>query len=188
MSVLKIAIADSDQNACKLMVGYIRFKKNLEIVGTCANGKDAVQLIHEKNPNVLAMELTIENSDTLLSYIQQKSGNLEVLAFLRTNGHAIMPVSSTWSGRTCNEMETQLNDLTECIRNVLEPASVGENERIMELRVSTLLRQFGVPAHIKGYQYLRTAIIAVTKNAEIMSSVTKILYPEIARLYDTNPS
>jgi two-component system response regulator (stage 0 sporulation protein A) len=55
-------------------------------------------------------------------------------------------------------------------------------------RVTSLLHDIGVPAHIKGYQYLRDAIMMVISNPEVINAVTKVLYPEVARRYNTTPS
>ena len=54
--------------------------------------------------------------------------------------------------------------------------------------VSDIMRQIGVPAHIKGYQYLRTAILLCVRDSEMMNSVTKLLYPTVAKQYSTTPS
>lgn len=58
----------------------------------------------------------------------------------------------------------------------------------LELMVTEIIHQIGVPAHIKGYQYLREAIILVVENSEIINSVTKVLYPTVAKMHDTTSS
>ena len=58
----------------------------------------------------------------------------------------------------------------------------------LEVVVSQIMHQIGVPAHIRGYQYLREAIILSVNNSEMISSVTKILYPTVAKTFKTTPS
>ena len=58
----------------------------------------------------------------------------------------------------------------------------------IEVVISDIMRQIGVPAHIKGYQYLRTAIKLSVSDTEMLSSVTKLLYPTVAKMYNTTPS
>lgn len=57
--------------------------------------------------------------------------------------------------------------------------------KVLEARVTEILRQMGVPAHIKGYQYLRIAIMMVIENMELVSAITKELYPSIAKKFET---
>ena len=68
------------------------------------------------------------------------------------------------------------------------PRAVGGPDNDLEITISDIMHEIGVPAHIKGYQYLRTSIVYVIQNPEMMSSVTKVLYPTVAKAYDTTPS
>ena len=182
MSVLKIVVADANQKFCEMLEGYARLRKDMEIVGASGHCGEVVQLIQKKKPNVIVMDLMLENSDALLSNIM-----LRILAFSRVQNRLVIPISPDGNDRSCSEIDPQFQELSECIREIMEPASMEMQDRILELRISELLRQLGVPAHIKGYQYLRKAIIAVAKEPEIISGVTKILYPDIARSYGTTP-
>ena len=65
---------------------------------------------------------------------------------------------------------------------------MGFVERDTEVVISDIMRQIGVPAHIKGYQYLRTAIDLSINDAEMLEGVTKLLYPTIAKMYSTTSS
>jgi len=84
--------------------------------------------------------------------------------------------------------------LAERIRQIINwhstSSAVSQERRLddLEVTVSEIMHQIGVPAHIKGYQYLRCAIIHAIENEEMMSSVTKILYPTVAREFKTTPS
>jgi two-component system response regulator (stage 0 sporulation protein A) len=69
-----------------------------------------------------------------------------------------------------------------------EPESETEKAPDMEAQVTKIIHQIGVPAHIKGYQYLRTAILLTIKDSDIINSVTKILYPSVAKQYQTTTS
>jgi two-component system response regulator (stage 0 sporulation protein A) len=69
---------------------------------------------------------------------------------------------------------------------VLNNTNVGDNE--LEIMVTEILHQIGVPAHIKGYHYLRESIVLSIKNSEVINSVTKLLYPTIAKSYSTTAS
>ncbi len=71
---------------------------------------------------------------------------------------------------------------------VAAPSKVVNEKADLEVVVSQIMHQIGVPAHIKGYQYLRTAIVLSINNGELMSSVTKVLYPTVAKMYKTTAS
>ena len=187
MSVVKIVIADTSRDFCESLTGYIRFRKGLEILGASGDGEKAVQLIQEKRPNLLVMNPMIENSMALLSYIHKSGVSLNSLTFPQVKGRFIVPLSPEWSSPP-GEMASQVVNLSEYIRNILEPVSTAEYDAALEVQISNLMRQLGIPAHLKGYQYLRKAIIMAMKDPAVMDGVTKILYPDIAKCYGTTAS
>ena len=187
MSVLKIVIADTSRDFCESLTGYIRFRKGLEILGASGDGEKAVQLIQKKTPNLLVMNPMIENSMALLSYIHKSGVSLNSLTFPQVKGRFIVPLSPEWSSPP-GEMASQVVNLSEYIRNILEPVSTAEYDAALEVQISNLMRQLGIPAHLKGYQYLRRAIIMAMKDPAVMDGVTKILYPDIAKCYGTTAS
>ena len=187
MSVLKIVIADTSRDFCESLTGYIRFRKGLEILGASGDGEKAVQLIQKKTPNLLVMNPMIENSMALLSYIHKSGVSLNSLTFPQVKGRFIVPLSPEWSSPP-GEMASQVVNLSEYIRNILEPVSTAEYDAALEVQISNLMRQLGIPAHLKGYQYLRKAIIMAMKDPAVMDVVTKILYPDIAKCYGTTAS
>ena len=71
-----------------------------------------------------------------------------------------------------------------------ERQAPGEDGRTpdIEAQVTKIIHQIGVPAHIKGYQYLRTAILLTVRDSDVINSVTKVLYPEVAKRFNTTPS
>lgn len=187
MSVLKIVIADTSRDFYESLTGYIRFRKGLEILGASGDGEKAVQLIQKKTPNLLVMNPMIENSMALLSYIHKSGVSLNSLTFPQVKGRFIVPLSPEWSSPP-GEMASQVVNLSEYIRNILEPVSTAEYDAALEVQISNLMRQLGIPAHLKGYQYLRKAIIMAMKDPAVMDGVTKILYPDIAKCYGTTAS
>ncbi|PYG86831.1 two-component system response regulator (stage 0 sporulation protein A) [Ruminiclostridium sufflavum DSM 19573] len=68
------------------------------------------------------------------------------------------------------------------------PAHINNTSRSLEVEVTNIMHEIGVPAHIKGYQYLRDAIMMVVKDLDVINSITKLLYPSIAKDYNTTPS
>ena len=180
MSVLKIVIADTSRDFCESLTGYIRFRKGLEILGASGDGEKAVQLIQKKTPNLLVMNPMIENSMALLSYIHKSGVSLNSLTFPQVKRRFIVPLSPEWSSPP--------GEMASPVRNILEPVSTAEYDAALEVQISNLMRQLGIPAHLKGCQYLRKAIIMAMKDPAVMDGVTKILYPDIAKCYGTTAS
>ena len=81
------------------------------------------------------------------------------------------------SRNTNEKMSLSIKQLTNC-----------PNRKILEAEVTDIIHEVGVPAHIKGYQYLREAIIMSVNDMEMLNSITKILYPDIAKRFQTTPS
>ncbi len=69
-----------------------------------------------------------------------------------------------------------------------KPVHIANTSRSLEVEVTNIMHEIGVPAHIKGYQYLRDAIMMVVKDLDVINSITKLLYPSIAKQYNTTPS
>ena len=67
-------------------------------------------------------------------------------------------------------------------------SSQASKEEILEVKVTNIIHEIGVPAHIKGYQYLRDGIMMVVDNIEVINQITKQLYPDLAKKYKTTPS
>ena len=86
-----------------------------------------------------------------------------------------------------------MNSLCEHLRRLLATRGAGEPSAQptapdIETQVTKIIHQIGVPAHIKGYQYLRTAILLTIQDSDIINSVTKVLYPSVAKKYQTTTS
>lgn len=188
MSILKIVIADSNQDSSELLARQIRLREDMEIVGISGYGEGVIQLIRAKKPNVLVMNPTLEGSGTLLSYVQQKKNVPHVILYLPMGNRSLLPLATDWDSAVCGGMMSQLLILTNCIRTALEPELDAENDRAISRRVTALLRQFGISPHIRGYHYLRSAIVAVVKDGSLLRGVTKVLYPSIAECCGTSAS
>lgn len=188
MGTLKIAVADRSADFRTLLSQHICSKNGLELVGSADTVEKLTKLIPIEKPHVLIMDLTIENSMTLLSCVQPKEPPLKILAVFRTSDGVFLPTVPEPRSGVYDETDTQIRHLADCIstsfQQELPPDSMNDPE--LEARVSRLLRRMGVPTHVKGYGYLQKAILMVMQDPSIMSrAVTKVLYPDIAKRYGT---
>lgn len=181
MQTLSIAIADPDPELCELLTRYIRPRTN-------SNGMNLAEFVRENRPTVIIINLAAESSADLPFCFQPDESPPKVFTISRTANGTFSSAASKCGKSPQNESSCRIVDLARCGRNHSDHEPAVDCDQAVELRISSLLRQFGIPAHIKGYQYLRTAIMIVRKNPEIMDAVTKALYPDIAKYYGTTAS
>ena len=134
-------------------------------------GSDGIEVIKHINDNISQKPLIFT-----MSGVKEQSFEDEVIQS-GSNFHFIKPVKPKLVAARINQFLSQ---------NGANSVSSAANS--LEALVSDIMRQIGVPAHIKGYQYLRTSIILCVKDKSMLSSVTKILYPTVAKEYSTTAS
>ena len=197
---LKIVIADDStelgQNCAKALKGY-----GMEVVLCQKAGQQVLNAVRSQKPDVVLADVFMPNLDIIgvLNGIRDMDGKERPM---------VMAMSSFDNPRL--EKETldagasyyflkpfDINTMAERIiqlsgwKNEISPVVVKDNvvtDPELELMVTEIIHQIGVPAHIKGYHYLREAIILSVKNSDIINSVTKLLYPTVAKTYNTTSS
>ncbi len=197
---LKIVIADDisdfSKNAANVLSSY-----GMEVILTQKDGMKVLSAVKNEKPDILLAEIFMPNLDIL--------GVLEALGKLDKKDVPLVMVMSSYANPrlekeilnagACyyflkpfdvNMMAERIIKLSgwknEKTPLVLNNNSVGDNE--LEIMVTEIMHQIGVPAHIKGYHYLRESVILAIKNSEIINSVTKLLYPTIAKNHATTAS
>ena len=199
MSAKRILIADSNP---EFRIGLKSFlsKKGYQIIGDCADGYEAVRLIEEARPDVIVLDILLPRLDGIEVMNETKSRLLSYSpVFIVVTGvsNSKMLTEATNAGayyciiKPCeylalsNRIESALKDRD----NPEQKKEKGDDsENDLETQVTKIIHQIGVPAHIKGYQYLRSAIIMTMKDTELINSITKQLYPGVAKKYGTTSS
>ncbi|MGN1013871.1 MAG: sporulation transcription factor Spo0A [Butyricicoccus sp.] len=197
---LRVLIADDDREFREVLAGRLQ-EERMEIIGCLGTGDGLADLICEQNPDVVVMDLMLPNVDglTVLREVSERlQGKMPV----------VMVASAFSSPETiaaCAELNVSfylrkpldLNAMVERIRKYGGPKRafvktsafrVPDQDLEIEMRVTNIIHQIGVPAHIKGYQYLREAIMMTIRDMEAINAITKILYPSVAKKFKTTPS
>ncbi len=197
---LKIVIADNStelgQNCAKAFKAY-----GMQTLLCEKDGKSLLKLIKNEKPDVVLADVFMPNLDIL-----------GVLSALKEINIKERPMIMAMSGFDNQRLEREtldagadyyflkpfdINTIAERIiqlsgwKNERTPLVIKNNvvtDPQLELMVTDIIHQIGVPAHIKGYHYLREAILLSIKNSEIVNSVTKLLYPTVAKTYSTTAS
>ncbi len=207
MEKLNVAIADDNERMVQLLDRIVSSDEELEVVGKAGNGEDLMTIIREKKPDVVLLDMIMPKLDglTVMDRVNHEP-NLKKPAFI-----VISAVSQEKMTEDAFELgadyyilkpfdnDTVLNRIrrVRAMRQRMVPRvrkqGPYENrseyqERNLETDVTNIIHEVGVPAHIKGYQYLRDAIIMSVEDMEMLNSITKILYPTIAKRHQTTPS
>ena len=197
----KILIADESpagRNALReglLHAGYTNIEE-------ASNGEDAFVKITRFRPEIVLLDVWLSKLDgigVLRNCHNWDWGQDKEPAFIITSSvsNQNMFIQATEVGaELCLLKPVNVNSLCEHIQSIVSrrraiPAAAMQTEEKtsdIETQVTQIIHQIGVPAHIKGYQYLRTAILLTVKDSDVINSVTKVLYPSVAKKYATTTS
>ncbi|TYO95611.1 sporulation transcription factor Spo0A [Desulfallas thermosapovorans] len=193
--VIKIIIADDNREFCELLKEFLQEQEDLNLVGIAQNGLEALDLIQEEEPDILVLDLIMPHLDGI--------GVLEKLNEFQHRPRVIMLTAFGQESITQRAVElgadyyilkpfdfsvlaTRIKQLAGGFK-VAQYISVAKPKNL-DVAVTNIIHEMGVPAHIKGYHYLRDAILQVIEDVNLLGAVTKELYPMIAHKYQTTPS
>ena len=215
---ITILIADDNPDFAKTLTGYIEEDEELEIIAIARDGKQAVEMILNTEPDVVLLDVIMPHLDGLGVLEKIKEAKMKkppVCIMLSAVGqdkitqramdlgaeyYAIKPFDITVLLQRIKEIKlyqptqfksNNVNSINnrEIKAQYIEIAPDKKKaEENLEALVTNVIHEVGVPAHIKGYQYLREAIMMVINNIDIINQITKQLYPDIAVKYHTTPS
>ena len=186
---IKIMLADADGEARGMLQDALEKTVRFSVIASTGDGGEALRLVGETKPDILVLDLVLPGVD-----------GLSVLSRLRGEE---MPLVLVTSAFVTQEVAAQAGDLgasmfiskpygedamVESLLRLAEKADPKVHAPGLEELVTSIIHEVGVPAHIKGYQYVREAIMITVENMDVINSVTKILYPEVAKRYHTTPS
>ncbi len=209
MANTKVVIADDNERMVSLLEEILREDKDIEVVGVADNGVDAVKVIKTSKPDVVLLDLIMPKLDGLgvMEKINQ-DGTLErapsfiIITAVGREGiteeafdlGASYYILKPFDNDTVLSRVKQVNkgSRTKLIENNYRVTAYENKEdyieKHLETDVTNIIHEIGVPAHIKGYQYLRDAIMMCVNDPDMLNSITKVLYPAIAKKHKTTPS
>ncbi len=195
---LRVLAVEPGEDFCCLLTNSIHAEADLELVAVASDGAEGLRLCKELQPDVVVMELVLPKLD-----------GLSLLEALRRMDEppAVIVVSGFYNDRiaaSCAELGAMYFmpkpcDMTALLLHIRRAAMPGKpnaegvalaapREPSLETQVTDIIHEIGVPAHIKGYQYLREAILITIRDMDAINAVTKVLYPAVAKKYATTPS
>lgn len=205
---IQVVIADDNREFGDILYEYLNNQCDIEVVGVARDGIEAFDLITSKMPDIAILDIIMPHLDGLgvlekvgstpiskrplfiiLSAVGQDKITQRALA-LGAEYYVVKPFDMDGLVSRIRQLKniTQSNVIRSDYSFEAKPAFQHSEPRNLEVEVTNIMHEIGVPAHIKGYQYLRDAIMMVVKDLDVINSITKLLYPSIAREYNTTPS
>lgn len=209
MTKIKVGIADDNKDFCEILTDFFEAQQNMEIAFTAHDGIQTVDAVVKEKPDVLILDMIMPYLDGLgvlerlngmeletfpkvimLSAVGQESITQKAIN-LGAEYYVVKPFDLTILAKRINQLSGLEKTGNNGNRNNSAKAIIKREETKtvdLEMDITNMIHEVGVPAHIKGYQYLRDAITMVVNDMDLLSAVTKELYPAIAKMNNTTPS
>ena len=191
--VKRVLLADTGEDFRKSLASGFAGEPDLQVVGQTGDGAELLRLTRELAPDVVVMELVLTGMDGMqvldeLAKMEPRPKIVILSSYVRGN------VADMAAARGADYYLTKPCLPVTVFERVRQLTSVSgldseEDKRVnLETQVTAIIHEVGVPAHIKGYQYLREAILIAVKDMDVINAVTKVLYPEVAKRFGTTAS
>ncbi|MFT4415648.1 sporulation transcription factor Spo0A [Fredinandcohnia humi] len=205
MKKIKVCVVDDNRELVHLLDEYLSSQDDIEVLGVAYNGQECLNLLQEKQPDVLVLDIIMPHLDGLAVLEKLRESNREKqpnVIMLTAFGQEDVTKKAVDLGAAYFILKPfDMENLASRIRQVSGKATQvikrtsptirtqPENSpRNLDASITSIIHEIGVPAHIKGYLYLREAISMVYNDIELLGSITKVLYPDIAKKFNTTAS
>lgn len=208
---ISVLIADDNKEFCNILNDYLLNQRDIVVTGVAKDGLEALSLIQEKKPDLVVLDIIMPHLDGLGVLERMNTMKLDpmprIIVLSAVGQDKITQRAITLGADYYVVKPFDMDVFTKRIRQmfnntissdqVKKTVSIVDNDEIkfrrnepvdLESEITSIIHEIGVPAHIKGYMYLREAISMVVNDVELLSAVTKELYPSIAKKYNTTAS
>ena len=188
-----VIIADNAEEFCSSLTAALKRSEGFQVLGTANDGEQAIRMVTERKPDVLVLDLMLAKQDGL-SVLKAISGMEHKPVTLATSRFVTDYVASTAANLGVRYLMLKPCDMGTLVSHLEEIRGEGTKKNLpkggtsIESLVTNIIHEIGVPAHIKGYQYLREAIILAVEDMDVINAITKVLYPQVAKTFQTTPS
>ncbi|MGM9927380.1 MAG: sporulation transcription factor Spo0A [Bacillus sp. (in: firmicutes)] len=208
MKKIKVCIIDDNRELVRLLEDYISCQDDMEVHGVAYNGQDCLNMLQSAEPDVLLLDIIMPHLDGLAVLEKiQSSGRTKIpnVIMLTAFGQEEVTKKAVELGASYFILKPfDMDHLGSTIRLIsgkpsssIKTATPSQHSyrssfdskpKNLDASITSIIHEIGVPAHIKGYLYLREAISMVYNDIELLGSITKVLYPDIAKKYNTTAS
>lgn len=208
MERLNVAIADDNERILQLLGDILENDEEIHVVGKAKNGEEAFDIIKKEQPDVMLLDIIMPKIDglTVMEKVNKDTSIKKHPAFvvmsaigqeaitddafnLGASYYIMKPFNNEMVVNRIKHIKKTMGRKLHDTRKINANESKNEYiERNLEGDVTNIIHEIGIPAHIKGYQFLRDAIIMSVNDSEMLNSITKVLYPTIAKKHQTTSS
>ncbi|WP_339228074.1 sporulation transcription factor Spo0A [Oceanobacillus sp. FSL K6-2867] len=202
MDKISVCLVDDNRELIQLMEDYFDEQDDIEVIGTAYNGRDCIAMMDNLEPDVLILDIIMPHIDGLAVLNTLRTMELvnrpNVIMLTAFGQEEVMKKAVDLGASYFILKPFDMDNLADQIRQVQgnSPLSLATNKptkkdrkkQDLEASITNIIHEIGVPAHIKGYMYLREAITMVYNDIELLGSITKVLYPDIAKKFNTTAS
>lgn len=196
MKKTKLFIIDDNKELIGMIREYFKNNSNIEVVLEATNGTEGIALIDTKKDefDLIVLDLVMPGKDgiSVLEYLYSNNIDKKVIVLTSYNTQDMISKVASLGASYFILKPFELKDLEEKINTVAKKANSREAIDLihnnLQISITRTLHELGVPSHIKGYHYIREGISLVYNKPNIVGGITKELYPEIAKRYDSTVS
>ncbi|WP_342525486.1 sporulation transcription factor Spo0A [Chryseomicrobium sp. FSL W7-1435] len=201
MEKIKVMVVDDNRDLVTTIADYFKEHPSIEVIHVAFNGKQCLELLEKQVPDVLLLDIIMPHLDgiAVMDYLhkEQLYPNMKVIMLTAFGQEEVMKQAVDLGTAYFMLKPFEFDRL---VQQILQVAGSAQSQsdasprrhafktKGIDFTITNVIKEIGVPAHIKGYSYLREAIQMVYHDIELLGSVTKVLYPEIAKKFDTTPS
>ena len=191
-----VIIADNTEEFCTSLSAALQQAGGYQVLGTANDGEQTIRMVTERKPDVLILDLMLPKRDGIsvlkaIANMEHKPATLATSAFLT---EFVSSAAANLGVRYLMLKPCDISALVERLNEIRGGESLRRlisrrpDKASIESMVTGIIHEIGVPAHIKGYQYLREAIIIAVNDMDVINAITKVLYPQVAKTFQTTPS
>lgn len=191
---IKVLVVDDNESIVKMIENHFSKSEKVEIIKNVVNGQEAIDLMEEKfdfDLMLLDLVMPVKDGFGVLDYMKENNITKKVIVMSSSEGQDIIREVSGYGVSYYALKPFNLDDMEKKIVNCVK--SKESNDKIIELgnkdiqiKITRLLHALGIPSHIKGYQFIRTAILMVYEDPSYIGGITKELYPGLSIKFNTS--
>lgn len=188
-----VLIADEDEEFCRDLRKTLE-KRGYAVVASAADGAEAVEQLKRYQPDVFVCDMMLTKQDglTVLRFAHQQAKKPLSLVMTGFMTEYVSASAAELGVQYFMNKPCQHDAVAEHIERLVQldrQNKLGRKPELnIEAMVTSVIHEIGVPAHIKGYQYLREAIKLAVEDMDVINAITKVLYPQVAKTFATTPS